>query len=420
MKNKNNQEYINFFYGLLVLYFCWISFYGALNLIINHGNNFKLANPDLPIWLKIIDELILMFILATIGLLYKLKIVVIKLNHKFYLTILPLIILSFFQFLAYIYTLDFKYILLCKNSLTAISITWVLFVMFELNLLKKITKLLLFILTLSVLVSLFHYLIYPYEVYGTRLIGTYANPNVLGYVCFFGIVLANYAWFKGSKIAKYFILIFAIGEYASGSLSASLILFLYLFSKLLIHYFYDFKSKIKKKGLRILCLTILIVFCGYILSLTIFNSAHRGELVQKAISLSSFLNKHVDVDLSESNSLNQRFLLFRGIKDEFQHFRGNFLSYFQSDSTFFNLIHNYPVFFFYIFTASFLYSFYYKFLKDKKVFILLLENPISYFVLFSIFPYIFVQYVLEEIPSLIFFYYAYTLLIIDITEAEHK
>ena len=162
------------------------------------------------------------------------------------------------------------------------------------------------------------------------------------------------------------------------------------------------------------------------------NSRKKG-FQMKVISLSSSYNIHVDVDfsksnslnlidvdISKSNSLNQRFLLFRGIKDEFQHFRGNFLSYFQSDSTFFNLIHNYPVFFFYIFTASFLYSFYYKFLKDKKVFILLLENPISYFVLFSIFPYIFIQYVLEEIPSLIFFYYAYTILIIDITEAEHK
>jgi len=410
MNNKKNKIYTNVLLGSLVLYFCWISFYGASILIIHHGNNFQLANPDTPIWLKVIDELILLFILFLLGLLYKLKIAYKKLGINFYLIIFPLCLLSFFQFLSYIYTTDFKYLLLCKNSISAILVTWILFSINNLNLLKKVIKFLLFILSLSISVGLLHYLIFPYQVYGDRLIGTYANPNVLGYVCFFGIALGHYSWDRGNNNAKFAIGIFAIGASASGSLSSLLVILLYLTLNLIFLSIQKFNSQRTKVNMRIITSTILIFIFGGLLNHIFIQNNLIKDLNYKITNIFSAITGNSIVD---ADTVIKRLDLLSNFNHESPRALDFVLPYFQSDSSLYNLFKNYPLIFFYIFVFSFSLSLCYKFLLKKEHLARLSGNPMIYFIFFSVFPFSFVQYVLEEIPSIILFYFAYTLLVID-------
>jgi hypothetical protein len=423
---KKNKLYINLFYWLFALYFLWISFYGASILYFHHTNNFYLANPNVPLGIKVIDEVILIFILLLFGLLYKRNIIDLKsnskLNETFYLTVIPLCILFFTQFLGYISTHDFKYILLAKNYLSAILVTLFLFIIYILNLLKKLTYFLFFILTLSILFGLMHFYFYPYEVYGNRLIGLYANPNVLGYVCFFGLALATYFldWLK--NFGKFYIyiyisiLIFAIGLFASGSLSASLILFFFLASKLFFHFILKFMYKSNLEALRNIIKTILIIFFGFFVCSQILYVDVNKEVTLKFYSA---FNSSPNITASESsldNSFHQRLIIVLRLIPNLFNPSDSYLSYTQTDSTVYNFTSNSPVIFFILFVVSFFFSMHQKFLKRKEFIPYLASNPLFYFVFFSIFPFVFVQYVLEEVPSLIYFYFAYTLLALDFYE----
>jgi hypothetical protein len=262
-------------------------------------------------------------------------------------------------------------------------------------------------MALSILIGLLHYLAFPYEVYGTRVFGTYANPNVTGYVCVFGIALGLYCWIKGENFANFAIFIFAIGIHASGSLSALVVLCAYLISKLIFHLFYKSNYKLNKKTLKILFATILIIVFGFFVSEKVFYKDSAKEFSEKLDQSNT-----ASIYSSESSSLEKRLFLYSQMKYLFQDGWVPFNSYIQTDSSFINLIKNYPIGFLYFFVSSFFFSIYLKFFKKTKHLLALVMNPMAFFVFFSILPFAFMQYILEEIPSLIFFYYAYLLLVL--------
>lgn len=192
--------------NLISLFFFVLSFYGLSAFILASSPD-DIINPKTPFILKIIDEALLaviIFYLSIFGFFKNFKINPSSFESLF---LLVLFVINFYIIFKYL-IVDTYSVYHIKNMLYGSIFVVILSIFYRKKLFLILLTRLHLSLFLAISASLIQYFVFPYEMYDSRLGGSFLNPNTMGFVSLFNIILAITLYFFNSKNHRF--LLFSI------------------------------------------------------------------------------------------------------------------------------------------------------------------------------------------------------------------
>jgi hypothetical protein len=175
-------------WNFIRIYVIFISLQGFI-VFVNGLEYGLVANPTIPLWYRLSDEF---FLISVIGLiLLSNKVIFLKINKSIFF--IEMLLFIMFLFIMTKEILQFGNILNIKYIKNIVLIMLFIYLVEYIIKSKRAKDFIIFfgdVVAFSLLLSILHYLFFPYIVYEYRLIGAYGNPNTVGFVSVFSICMS--------------------------------------------------------------------------------------------------------------------------------------------------------------------------------------------------------------------------------------
>lgn len=369
-KDQSYYEHNRAVTAYLAVYIFVVYFQGAYQALVNskmYIDSDVIRNPDLPLWLKMTDEVMLIFGLGAFLLTrFKIKDLFYS-SFAFVLTTTTLVVLGL-RFYFYDGQIDLLGLSVFK-TLFFISILIYLILGGLLNgaLTFRFIHYLHRILLITLVVGLVLYFLYPYKIYGNRLIGLSLNPNFNGLHSLFLVML-----FYSNRLSKSEELLSGVvaiaGLFYSCSITAGVMFVLQVTVFGLFSLFFNrtyFKTYLKKTAKLVVSflLTTLFAYC-FSPNVIFYDYANKYYGLMNVLDLGDGTKAFEDMmqksDLPNMDGRIESAKMVYG--DVTFMYEPRKSEYVQTDSSWMNLIYNFGVGGFVLFFGS-IFFFFFKLYK---------------------------------------------------------
>jgi hypothetical protein len=280
--NFFNKREVGWLIALLLLSLSiYLSFFGFIVPIFNFGNVY---NPQIPVQISIVDEVIVVLIaLISAGLLRSYFIENLKKKSFSLLFILTILTLCFASFYFFMYFLNYDLLGFrrVKNVIFFVGFTYLFISIFK-ELQRELIYKIHVAFFASILISLVHFFFSGKNPSYVRFAGSFNNPNALGLSCCLLLTYFSYHFYRKGLLRHYTVcVVLLISAVFSGSLSIIITLFALFFFSLFTATFCLKKTSTVRRVLLLYVTGAVLAFCG-------LNSLPylKSEMHQKVIGVS--------------------------------------------------------------------------------------------------------------------------------------